>query len=221
MQIKLKITSGGHAGKEIAITKKRFVIGRGDDCQLRPQSDMVSRRHCEIRVEDGKLTARDLGSRNGTIVNDEVIDGPRELKMGDRLKVGPLDFEVIIDHSLGGAKRSQVKSVQEAAARTAETAGKTESGFDETDISSWLTEEDEADRERRMADPETRQYQLTEEEKQRLESAAEKREQQEGKKKKKEKKEYGKLPDRPQDRPKDTSDAAEKMLRKFFDTGAQ
>ena len=218
MQIKLKVTSGGHAGKEIAITKKRFVIGRGDDCQLRPQSDMVSRRHCEIRVEDGAISVRDLGSRNGTIVNGKVIEGPCELKMGDHLKVGPLDFEVIIDHTLGGAKRPQVKSVQEAAARTAETAGKKEGGFDEDDVSSWLTEEDEAERARRMADPETRQYQLTDDEKKRLETAAEKREEEEDKKKKK-KKEYGKLPDRPQDRPKDTSVAAERMLRKFFDAG--
>jgi predicted component of type VI protein secretion system len=159
-----------------------------------------------------------LGSRNGTIVNNEVIEGPRELKMGDHLKVGPLDFEVLIDHSLGGAKHPQVKSVQEAAARTAESATKKNGGFDEADISSWLTEEDEAERARRIADPETRQYQLSAEEKKRLETAAEKREQEEDKKKKK-KKEYGKLPDRPQDRPKDTSDAAERMLRKFFDAG--
>jgi predicted component of type VI protein secretion system len=177
---------------------------------------MVSRHHCEIRVEDGKLIAKDLGSRNGTIVNGKVIEGPCQLKMGDHLKIGPLDFEVIIDHSLGGAKRPQVKSVQEAAARTAETAKKSEGGFDEEDITSWLTEEDEADRARRIADPETRQYHLTPEEKKRLETAAEKKEQAD---KKKKKKEYGKLPERPQDRPKDTSDAAERMLRKFFDAG--
>jgi pSer/pThr/pTyr-binding forkhead associated (FHA) protein len=178
---------------------------------------MVSREHSEILVEGGKVTVKDLGSRNGTIVNDEVIDGPRELKMGDQLKVGPLDFLVVIDHSLGGAKRSQVKSVQEAAARTVET-GATADGDDEWDVTGWLTEEDEADRERRLADPETRQYQFDQSEQERLQKAAEEAEKEDAKKGKK-KKEYGKLPDRPQDKPKDTRDAAERMLKKFFEQG--
>lgn len=217
MHIKLKVASGGHAGKEIAITKKRFLIGRGQDCHLRPQSDMVSRQHCQLTVESGKVIAKDMGSRNGTLVNGELIDGPCELKMGDHLKVGPLDFEVIIDHSLGGAKKPQVKSVQEAAERTAEKAAQASGGFDESDISAWLTEEDEADRAARLADPETRQYQLTEEEKARLEAAEKEKEAK--KKGKKGKKEYGKLPERPDNRPKDTKDAAEKMLRKFFESG--
>lgn len=215
MHIKLRVSSGGHAGKEIAITKKRFLIGRGQDCHLRPQSDMVSRQHTQVTVESGKVIAKDMGSRNGTIVNGEAIDGPCELKMGDHLKIGPLDFEVIIDHSLGGAKKPQVKSVQEAAARTAEKAAKSGDGFDETDISAWLTEEDEAERAKRLADPETRQYQLSEEEQERLDAAEKEKE---GKQKKK-KKEYGKLPDRPDSRPKDTKDAAEQMLKKFFDSG--
>jgi predicted component of type VI protein secretion system len=161
------------------------------------------------------VIAKDMGSRNGTIVNGEAIDGPCELKMGDHLKIGPLDFEVIIDHSLGGAKKPQVKSVQEAAARTAEKAAKSGDGFDETDISAWLTEEDEADRAKRLADPETRQYQLSEEEQERLDAA----EKEKAGKQKKKKKEYGKLPDRPDSRPKDTKDAAEQMLKKFFDSG--
>ena len=218
MQLKLKVTSGTHAGKELPITKKRYLIGRGQTCHLRPQSDAVSREHCEILIEGGKVTINDLGSRNGTIVNDELIDGPCELKMGDHLKVGSLDFEVLIDHSLGGTKRPQVKTIQDAAARTVEAGAKDKDDVDEWDVTSWLTEEDEADRARRLADPETRQYQLAELEKKRA-LEAEQAEQEAGKDKKKKKKEFGKLPDRPQDRPKDTKDAAERMLRKFFEQG--
>jgi len=221
MHIKLKVTSGSHAGKEIAVTKSRFLIGRGQNCHLRPQSDMVSREHCEITVEGGKVTAKDMGSRNGTIVNGDVIDGPREIKMGDLLKVGPLEFEVMIDHSPGGAKRSKVKSVQQAAARTAKSGAKADENLDDGDATGWLTEEDEADRARRIADPETRQYKLDETEQMRLQEAAGNAEKGGKKDAKKGKKEYGKLPDRPEDKPKDTRDAAERMLRKFFDQGTQ
>jgi predicted component of type VI protein secretion system len=180
---------------------------------------MVSRQHCEITVAGGKVTAKDMGSRNGTLVNGEVIEGPRELKIGDLLKIGPLEFEVIIDHSPGGAKRPQVKSVQQAAARTVEAGAKAKDDIDDLDVTGWLTEEDEADRARRIADPETRQYRLDETEKMRLQKAAEEAENKDDKKDKKKKKEYGKLPERPEDKPKDTRDAAERMLRKFFDQG--
>jgi pSer/pThr/pTyr-binding forkhead associated (FHA) protein len=217
MHVKLIVTSGTHVGKELAITKNRYVIGRGQNCQLRPQSDMVSREHCEILVEGGKVTIKDLGSRNGTIVNDEVIEGPRELQQGDQLKVGPLEFVVHIDHSLGGAKRSQVKSVEEAAARAAEKSAKDKGDVDEWDVTGWLTEEDEADRAKRLADPETRQFQFTPDEQKKLDEAGEEGE--DAAKKGKKKKEYGKLPDRPEDKPKDTRDAAERMLRKFFEQG--
>lgn len=219
MHIKLKVTSGSHAGKEIAITKSRFLIGRGEDCHLRPQSDMVSRQHCEITVEGGKVTAKDMGSRNGTIVNGDVIEGPREIKMGDLLKVGPLEFEVMIDHSPGGAKRSKVKNVQQAAARAVESGAKANDNIDDLDVTGWLTEEDEAERARRIADPETRQYKLDETDQVRLKEAAENAGKGSEKDKKKGKKEYGKLPERPEDKPKDTRDAAERMLRKFFDQG--
>jgi pSer/pThr/pTyr-binding forkhead associated (FHA) protein len=219
MHVKLRVTSGSHAGKEISITKNRFLIGRGQDCQLRPQTDMVSRRHCEIVIEGGKVQVKDLGSRNGTHVNDEMIEGPRELKMGDRLRIGPLEFQIFIDHSPGGAKRAQVKSVQQAAARTVEAGAKASDDIDDSDVTGWLTEEDEADRARRLADPETRQYRLNEEGQVESDEAAGEAGTKDGKKEKKKKKEYGKLPERPEDKPKDTRDAAERMLRKFFDQG--
>ena len=104
-------------------TAHTIMIGRIANSQntldLRPD-ERVSRQHARISMRNGSFWVEDLGSRNGTIVNGKVIDGPCQLKMGDHLKIGPLDFEVIIDHSLGGAKHPQVKSVQEAAARTAE-----------------------------------------------------------------------------------------------------
>ena len=53
MELRLKVLDGKHAGQEIRIPGPKFLIGRGDDCQLRPKSDSVSRRHCMLQIEKG------------------------------------------------------------------------------------------------------------------------------------------------------------------------
>lgn len=72
------------------------MVGRQTDCNLRVPAIDVSRRHCEIMLEDDELTVRDLGSRNGTYVNGQKTD-IKELSPGDVLSVGPLVFVVQID----------------------------------------------------------------------------------------------------------------------------
>ena len=114
------------------------MIGRAEECQLRPRSDRVSRRHCEIFLEKGLAAIRDFGSKNGTFVNDERLQGERELKNGDHLKIGPLEFEVQLSVSVSGKRKPKVHNVQEAAARTVESAP-----GEELDVSNWLEDDDE------------------------------------------------------------------------------
>lgn len=160
MKVKLKVLSGSHAGKEISVGSEKFLIGRSDQCQLRPKSESVSRRHCILVVRDNKVLVQDLKSRNGTSVNDKLLptDRAKVLKHGDVLKVGKLTFEMVIDHGLGGAKKPQVKDVKDAAARTVK--GAADSRFEEVDISSWLDEADQIERVRSDGDPQTRQLRL-------------------------------------------------------------
>jgi pSer/pThr/pTyr-binding forkhead associated (FHA) protein len=140
MDVKLLVVGGKHAGTEIAVTGSKLFIGRAEDCHIRPQSDLVSRHHCAILVEEGFISVRDFGSRNGTFVNNERITGERELKAGDRVKVGPLELEVQLAVSVGGKKKSKIHSIHEAAARTVENRqGETK---EDLDISDWLQNED-------------------------------------------------------------------------------
>ncbi len=120
MEVRLKVMVGANAGKELPVTGPQFLVGRAEDCQLRPHSDLISRHHCVLLIEDGLLIVRDFGSKNGTRVNDERVAGERELKSGDRLVIGPLDFEVSIRTGVAAKKRPKVEGVKEAAARTAE-----------------------------------------------------------------------------------------------------
>lgn len=139
MEVKLVVVGGRHTGKEIPVTGPQFLIGRGEHCHLRPQSDLVSREHCAIVIEEGSVTIRDLNSRNGTFVNQQRIEGPRKLHSGDRVKIGPLEFEVRLDVPIGGKKKPKVQSIQEAAVRAA-----TEDGAPKEDeITDWLEDGDD------------------------------------------------------------------------------
>lgn len=95
-KVNLVVASGVHQGKSIAVSGPQFLIGRDPACNLRPASPAVSKKHTAIFVRDGKLFVKDLGSTNGTLVNDEPVTADRELADGDRLKLGPLDFRLEI-----------------------------------------------------------------------------------------------------------------------------
>ena len=143
MEVRLVVTSGKNAGQAVPVMGEQFFIGRADDCHLRPNTDLISRHHCVITVEDGFVTIRDLGSRNGTYVNDERIRGEEELNNGDKIKIGPLKFEVEFSVAMSGQKKPKVENVQEAAARTVESASKAPSkDGDEFDLSDWLGDAD-------------------------------------------------------------------------------
>ncbi|QDT41237.1 FHA domain protein [Gimesia alba] len=99
LQLSLKVIGGRHDGKQIPIKGKKFLIGREEDCHLRPNSDMVSRHHCVFTVDEYSVRLRDFGSTNGTLVNDKRIKGEVQLSHGDKIQVGKLDFEIVISHS--------------------------------------------------------------------------------------------------------------------------
>ncbi len=137
VQLKLKVLGGSHNGEEVLVSGPKFFIGRDRDCQLRPNSDVVSRHHCALVIDDGYVGIRDFNSKNGTFVDGNRVVGEQELRSGSELVVGPLRFLVQLDMSVGGKKRSRVETVQEAAERTSQLA----EGEDK-DIDSWLDDTD-------------------------------------------------------------------------------
>ena len=75
-------------GRRVPIGQS-VTIGRHPANLLVLEQDEVSRRHAEVFVQDGRAWVRDLGSRNGTQVNDQDLRGAvRELADGDRITVG-------------------------------------------------------------------------------------------------------------------------------------
>lgn len=217
MQVRVKILQGSKVGSEVKLPTPQCLIGRGDDCHLRPQSDAISRRHCLIVTTENEVIVRDLKSRNGTFVNDEKVADEAVLLTGDILRVGPLAFEMIIEQTPGKAKRPKVADIKEAVARTAE-ASSVASTADLGDVTQWLDEADTHDRQRR-SDPETRQFRLDEQaEPVAVDGTAKDSDSKTlavgGKRP--DKQAPGKLPPRPATQKADSREAAADMLRKFF-----
>jgi pSer/pThr/pTyr-binding forkhead associated (FHA) protein len=131
MATKLVIASGKSAGKAIAVKRDKLLIGRAEECDIRPLSDEVSRRHCAVRIEPGVVWVEDLRSRNGTFVNGQRIAEKTKVYDDDLIKVGGLELRVA-----GG-------SVREGTAETAPKATEPASWNDEDEVSRWLLADSE------------------------------------------------------------------------------
>ena len=111
MKFALVVASGVREGTVIPAPGPKLTVGRGEGCHLRPASPSISTRHCEFTLRDGTVYVRDLGSTNGTLVNDVPATDEVALQAGDRIKVGPLDFtlkliDVKADAKPGGGSKS-------------------------------------------------------------------------------------------------------------------
>ncbi len=116
MKVSLVVASGVHEGKVIPISAARFLIGRDAHCQLRPASQAVSKQHCAFLIKDGRVSVRDFGSTNGTVVNGHVVkDQEAAVAHGDSIKVGPLDFTLRVDAGVADAPAPKSDKLKRAA----------------------------------------------------------------------------------------------------------
>src|SRR5262249_35230615 len=68
-------------------------------CQLQAASPLVSRQHCALLCRDGKFILQDLGSKTGSFVNGQHVQGERDLQPDDHIKIGPLEFQIKLSGS--------------------------------------------------------------------------------------------------------------------------
>jgi pSer/pThr/pTyr-binding forkhead associated (FHA) protein len=82
------------SGERIDVDRA-VTIGRGADCDLSLSDTFLSSRHARLANDQGDLSIEDLGSTNGTYVNQELVDGRVHLERGDIVQVGGVLFEVV------------------------------------------------------------------------------------------------------------------------------
>lgn len=80
----------------LSLSGGETVIGRGVTCSLRFNDPAISRKHARIIVQEEQALLEDLGTTNGTLLNDERISGTRILANGDRIAIGRRSFTVRI-----------------------------------------------------------------------------------------------------------------------------
>lgn len=91
---KLVVQRGAREKREIVLKPDRTtLVGRRRACHICIPAADVSREHCALVYENGKLIVRDLASSNGTWVNGQQVK-EAELHPGDTLGVGPVLFVV-------------------------------------------------------------------------------------------------------------------------------
>ena len=92
----LSIHEGAQAGTTYPLSEKAAIIGREPGVDIILEDEESSRRHAEISWQVGRFIITDIGSTNGTFVNDTKITAPHMLRPDDRIMVGKtmLVFEV-------------------------------------------------------------------------------------------------------------------------------
>ncbi len=68
------------------------VMGRGDQAEIRLEDPFASSRHAKLTRQGGIIVIEDLGSTNGTYLNEELLSGPQPLHQGDRVRIGDSEF---------------------------------------------------------------------------------------------------------------------------------
>ena len=96
-RVRLQVSNGPSGGNwsEVA-TARTLRVGRSVECTLRVFDPRMSRRHFEAFFAQGRWWLNDLGSSNGTSINDQKVQDPVELRGGEVIVAGDTQFEVSI-----------------------------------------------------------------------------------------------------------------------------
>ena len=95
MLVRFQIVSPASKRRSVSV-RLPILLGRGAEAKFKIQHDLVSRRHCELFEREGIVYVRDLGSTNGTFLNDEQVAASTktEVPAGSTVRVGGLSFVV-------------------------------------------------------------------------------------------------------------------------------
>ncbi len=74
-----------------------IVLGRGDRAEIRLEDPFASSSHARVYEQGNIMVIEDLGSTNGTYLNEELLETPRPLHPSDRVRIGDSEFTFEVD----------------------------------------------------------------------------------------------------------------------------
>ncbi|HYT48808.1 MAG TPA: sigma 54-interacting transcriptional regulator [Pyrinomonadaceae bacterium] len=108
MKPRIAAITGKLEDTNISMTEGPVIIGRQAGATLKIANASVSRRHAMIEKDGDRFIIADLGSRNGTFVNDVPIK-KRELQHGDRVRIGESQFFFLFEDTDEPARTSEIR----------------------------------------------------------------------------------------------------------------
>jgi serine phosphatase RsbU (regulator of sigma subunit)/pSer/pThr/pTyr-binding forkhead associated (FHA) protein len=101
----------------LPLDRDRIMLGRSSACQLcYPDDAGLSRQHMALTKMNGQWMAEDLGSKNGTLVNDRRIEAATPVRVGDRIVAGHLELELSTASPNAGVQKVEFVEVPESSA---------------------------------------------------------------------------------------------------------
>ena len=90
-KLRVETAAGLRAGSAYDISEGA-VLGRGDQADIRLEDTFASSQHARLAPHGDVMVLEDLGSTNGTYLNEEPLRGPQPLHAGDRIRIGDSQF---------------------------------------------------------------------------------------------------------------------------------
>lgn len=97
-------------------------LGRAEDCTLSVASASLSRQHARLEIAGARVTVADLGSKNGTYVNEERVERSQALQAGDRLRLGEVTLRLVLAEAPAGTRAPEAGRIEPTAIRRTPSA---------------------------------------------------------------------------------------------------
>lgn len=96
-ELKLRLQLEGDTERTIAVERDEFKMGRSPECNLHLPLPSISRCHARfVKTASGVWTVEDLGSKNGTLLNERLVISPEKVNHGDLIQLGNVCIGVIL-----------------------------------------------------------------------------------------------------------------------------
>jgi diguanylate cyclase (GGDEF)-like protein len=104
----LVVIHGLDLGRKYDLMKEQTVVGRSSKADIQVDQEAISRNHARFTIQAGRVSLKDLGSTNGTYVNDEMITTDMQLRNGDLVKIGRTIFKFIAGGNIESAYHDEI-----------------------------------------------------------------------------------------------------------------
>ncbi len=103
----LVVIYGMDLGRKYDLNRAEFTIGRSSKCDIQIDQESISRNHAVITNDGKRVQIKDLGSTNGTYVNDNAVD-EYEVRNGDYIKIGRTIFKFLAGGNIESSYHEEI-----------------------------------------------------------------------------------------------------------------